>query len=356
MNRTGQLTVNRFGFDAIEVTCVGSEVVLRRAEGRWPNGESFAVEALRIRIDAAPDGGVPVLLRDAPLRLALAPEEGGLLAARVAFDANEPTGALKLHPELVPAVTHIGVWPPLVERLRTLQRAMTRRKKALAQLVVGAEDPTAGDLAFLSLVAGELPRLAHMVEHGVTSPEALFLALARLEAASSAIVAPREEAPEPRVFDINALGETLLPMLTGLVSVIGGPITPYQYAVVPLDKRDDGMYLGRFDEGTGDARDRRFFVEVQGGSMEERQSVARHLKIGDWAAMGELVHSTAPGVPTRWADKLPRDLVFFFGKPVLVLDLESDAWKAVVATGTIALYQPVNNGAISLRLLSVRTT
>jgi type VI secretion system protein ImpJ len=128
------------------------------------------------------------------------------------------------------------------------------------------------------------------------------------------------------------------------------------YKIVPLEKREDGMYLGKFDDPKL-PRTHELFLEAKGadeGTLRER--LPRLLKIGSWTQIGYILNAAMPGVRVGVEYRPPGAIPVKPGLVYLRVDQVGDYWNDILGSGTIAIYQPIDPQKVDLRLIAVQTS
>jgi type VI secretion system protein ImpJ len=190
----------------------------------------------------------------------------------------------------------------------------------------------------LHTLNGAIPVLSHFLENESTPPEPVYLALAKLVGELSTFSPDAESVTIPR-FDFLRLGDVFEPLFArtlGLLTVDSVPA----YVEIPLTKRSDGMFVGRFPEPR--VANHEFFVAVRSTvpEAETRDRIPQLLKIADWGKIVEVVKQARHGVraEVEWTPSnilpLRPGLTFFR------LRREGAFWDDVAKTSTIALCLP----------------
>ena len=112
-----------------------------------------------------------------------------------------------------------------------------------------AVDFQASDTAsswLLHTVNSYIPIVSHLVDHGLASPEDCYRTIGSLIGELCTFSADGDPTSIPK-FNYLELSEVFDPMFERAVSMITGVISE-SYVVVPLEKREDGMYLGKFED------------------------------------------------------------------------------------------------------------
>jgi type VI secretion system protein ImpJ len=122
---------------------------------------------------------------------------------------------------------------------------------------------------------------------------------------------------------------------------------------VPLEKRDDGMYLGKFEDPKI-PRTHEFFLEARGideGVLRDR--LPKLLKVGSWTQIGYILNAAMPGVRVSVEYRPPGAIPIKPGLVYLRVEQAGDYWNDMLSSGTIAIYQPIDPQKVDLRLIGV---
>jgi type VI secretion system protein ImpJ len=199
-----------------------------------------------------------------------------------------------------------------------------------------------------------IPIVSHLVDHGDCHPEDCFVVLASL-IGELCTFSPDGDPTCIHKFNYLDLGEVFPVMFDRAVQLISGVLAE-SYTVVPLEKRDDGMYLGKFEDPKL-PRTHEFFLEAQGideGTLRER--LPRLLKVGSWTQIGYILNAAMPGVRVGVEYRPPGAIPVKPGIVYLRVDQSGDYWNDILGSGTIAIYQPIDPQKVDLRLIAVQVT
>jgi type VI secretion system protein ImpJ len=154
-------------------------------------------------------------------------------------------------------------------------------------------------------------------------------------------------------FNYLELADVFDPMIERAIRQISGVLAE-SYVVVPLEKREDGMYLGKFEDPKL-PRTHELFLEAKGadeGILRER--LPRLLKIGSWTQIGYILNAAMPGVRVGVEYRPPGAIPVKPGLVYLRVDQAGDYWNDILGSGTIAIYQPIDPQKVDLRLIAVQ--
>jgi type VI secretion system protein ImpJ len=278
---------------------------------------------------------------------------------RIAQLVRDRTGAIVVKNNFIPPILHIGASEHLMAGMRRLLSALVGKQKALADgrrlRTAAAVDFQASDTAkfwMLHTMNSYIPIVSHMVDHGDAHPEQCYVTVGSLIGELCTFSADGDPTAIPK-FNYLELGEVFDPMFERAQHLIGGVLAE-SYVVVPLEKRDDGMYLGKFEDPKL-PRTHELFLEAKGtdeGTLRER--LPRLLKMASWTQIGYILNAAIPGVRVGIEYRPPGAIPVKPGLVYLRVDQAGDYWNDILGSGTIAIYQPIDPQKVDLRLIAVQ--
>jgi type VI secretion system protein ImpJ len=284
---------------------------------------------------------------------------------REAFDAirvcelvRAGTGAVVLKETHVPPVLQIRASPFILAGFRRLLGAMTARQRSLAEgrrmRTAAAIDFAASDAAkfwLLNALNTFIPIFSHIVDQSTTHPESAYLALSQLIGTLCTFAVDGDPTKIPK-FNYLQLGEVFGPMFDLAMALLNAVILE-RYVQIPLQKREDGMYLGKME----DPKVLRYeFYLAASGTVPEaqvRDRLPKLLKIASWNQIGAILNSAINGAKIDLEYRPPGALPIKPGVTFFKVIRTPDFWGDIAGTGTIALYQPVDPNALTLSLYAV---
>ncbi len=280
-------------------------------------------------------------------------------SVRVSQLVRDRTGAIVIKKNHIPPILHIGASDHLMTGMRRVLSALVGKQKSLAEgrrlRTAAAVDFQASDTAkfwMLHTMNSFIPIVSHLVDHGDCHPEQCFTVLGSLIGELCTFSADGDPTSIPK-FNYLELGDVFDPMFERALAMIGGVLAE-SYVVVPLEKRDDGMYLGKFEDPKL-PRTHELFLEAKGtdeGTLRER--LPRLLKIGSWTQIGYILNAAMPGVRVGIEYRPPGAIPVKPGLVYLRVDQAGDYWNDILGSGTIAIYQPIDPQKVDLRLIAVQ--
>ena len=313
-------------------------------------------------VDANTGTGEIPIDRGRPLVRLLFGEEvrGSFDAIRIGQLVRGPTGTVAIAPDCVPPVLRIGASPWIIQQFRGLLATMTARQKTLSQArrqrTAGSIEVDAADamrFMFLDLINGSIPMFAHMVDAGTMHPEQAYLVLAsfigRLCSFSDA-----DPTALPR-FDYLDLGATMAPMFA-LASRLLNSIISDRYAQIPLERREDGVHVGR--TSGQEVMNSDFYVAVWGTLPEAqvRERLPKLMKVASVNQIKAILSSAINGAQLELEYRPPSALPIKPGVTFFRLQRTAEFWSDIAATGTFALYHPFDPQALSVALYAIASS
>ena len=284
---------------------------------------------------------------------------------REAFDAirigelvRAGTGAVVLREQHVPPVMQLRASPFLVNGFRRLLGAMTARQRSLAEgrrmRTAAAIDFAASDSAkfwLLNALNTFIPSFAHLVDQSTAHPEDAYLALGQLIGTLCTFAVDGDPTTIPK-FNYLALGGVFEPMFERAMALLNAVILE-RYVQIPLQKREDGMYLGKMEDPK--ILRYEFYLAAQGSVPEAqvRERLPKLLKIASWNQIGAILNSAINGAKIDLEHRPPGALPIKPGVTFFKVVRTPDFWGDIAGTGTIALYQPVDPNSLTLSLYAV---
>ncbi|WP_437284398.1 type VI secretion system baseplate subunit TssK [Sorangium sp. So ce406] len=278
---------------------------------------------------------------------------------RIAQLVRDRAGAIVLRKSFIPSVLRINTSDHIMSGLRRVLSALVGKQKSLVEgrrmRTAASVDFQASDITkfwLLHTVNSYIPIVSHLVDHGAAHPEQCYVVLGSLIGELCTFSAADSDPTTIPKFNYLELEGVFDPMFDRAVTLISGLVTD-QFVIVPLEKREDGMYLGRFEDPKL-PRNHEMFLEAKGadeGTLRER--LPRLLKIGSWTQIGHILHSATPGVRVAIEYRPPGAIPVKPGLVYLRVDQAGDYWNDILGSGTIAIYQPIEPQKVDLRLIAV---
>ncbi len=260
---------------------------------------------------------------------------------------RQSDGGIVLRDTFVPPVLSISAAPFLVSGLHRVVGALLARQRELA---AGRKQRNAAAVEFhytdarrfwlLHTLNSAIPLLSHYLATPDVHPEEVYLALASLAGSLSTFAPDADLSSIPR-FNFGQLGDVFEQLFARVVSLLSVDAAP-AYVEIPLERRPDGMFVGRIPEPR--LGNHEFFVVVRSTLAEPvvRERVPQLVKIAGWRTIPDVVRQARHGVRVEidWAPST--SLPVKPGSCFFRLVREGPIWEDIVKSATIAVYLPAD--------------
>lgn len=268
-------------------------------------------------------------------------------------------GTLKVSDRYLPPLLRIEANAVLMSQLTRLVNAVSAKQNTLADRYRGRASAIvefgAADMVtfwYLHTVNSWIPTLMHLSHSGQVHPETLYLALVGLAGQLTTFEQQIDPQSLPRYNHAN-LGETFFPLFARLEKMLG-TVVSQQYKEIPLEQTQPGLFVAKIDDGAL-LRSHQLYL-VAGGEVPPnslRQDVPQYVKISSLDQIAHIVQAAVTGVDAPIDLSPPTAIPVRAEKLYLKLTQQGRYWDGVLASNTIAIYQPVQPDKVKLELLAV---
>ena len=294
------------------------------------------------------------------LRIVLGDEaRDAFVGIRVAQLTRSTTGEIILRHDFVAPVLKTEASSYLTNGFRRLLDVLTSKQRSLAenrrQRTKAAVEFQASDTAkfwLLHTINSHIPSFAHIVAQGTTHPEDAYLVLASLIGQLCTFAVDGDPTTIP-AFNFLDLGDSFGPMFQRAQYLLD-VVVAEKFVEIPLTKREDGMYLGQFEDRT--VLQYEFFIIATGAGVQEEQlrdRIPKLAKIASWSQITSIRNSAVNGAKLELEYRPPGALPLKQGGVYFRLKKTTDFWNDIAGTGSIAIYQPLEPEAVDLQLIAV---
>jgi type VI secretion system protein ImpJ len=311
-----------------------------------PDGQRRFSRVSRSMPDFNTGGGAQEIEVAVPsLRVLFGPERQDKMSALpVAQLVRQAGGQVIVRDTYVPPVLRISAAPFVTNGLQRALGAMTSRQRELASK---RKQKNAASIEFhytdarqfwlLHTLNGSIPLLTHLLQVPA-HPEEVYIALTALVAQLCTFAAEADPTSLPR-FDYNNLGEVFEQLFARVLSLLSIDSVP-PYVEVPLERRQDGMFVGKIPEPR--ILNHEFYVAVQSGMAEAlvRERIPNLLKVAAWNQIFDVVKQARHAVRTEVDFSPSSSLPIRPGLCFFRLRREGPFWEEIAKTSTLALYIP----------------
>jgi type VI secretion system protein ImpJ len=276
----------------------------------------------------------------------------GYGAIRICELIRTASGQAIVRDNHVPPVLHIDAAPFIKGGLHRVLTVAIAQRNALA----AERAQKAGNVEFHSTAAqtfwllhtlnGVIPRLAHLMESPRVHPEEVYVTVAGLVGELTSFVSDVDPTSITK-FNYLELGDVFETLFARAVSLITGE-RERPYTEIDLERRSDGMYLGKLRDPK--LVQRELFVAVRANLVEAvlRDRVPAVLKIAAWTQIYTVVKQAVRGVRVDVEWNPSAALPIRPGTCFFRLRKEGTHWDEIKTSSSIALYLPSDgdwNGA-----------
>lgn len=257
----------------------------------------------------------------------------------------------------IPPLLDCQASPFLKGFMAELQGMLAQRGQVLASRVSGAARGAVADVSdflLLLLINRTEPVIGHLLSIRGVHPESFYRLALSVAGESAAFTAPdRRPVPMPP-YRHDDLQNSFVPLITELRRAFSTVLE--QTAIpIPLEEMQHGVRLGRISDRTlvGGAS---FVLAVSAAIPHEelRQRFPRQVKICSPEQIREMYNLQLPGIALMPLPVAPRQLPYHAGSVYLELEPRSEFWKAVKASGGIALHVGGDFPDLSMELWAIR--
>lgn len=278
---------------------------------------------------------------------------------RIAQLVRDRAGAVVLKEAFVPSLLRIGASKWIMGSLRQLLSTMVGKQKQLAESrrmrTAASVDFEASDTIkfwMLHTMNSFIPTTSHFVDHGQAHPEDLYLLLGSI-IGELCTFSPDGDPTDLPKFNYLELTDSLEPMFARAIDMVRRAVSE-NYIILPLEKRPDGMYLGKFDDPTV-PRKHDFFLECSGSDEGTlREKLPKLLKVASWGQIGNILNAAIPGVRCEVEYRPPGAIPVKPGLVYLRVEMTGEYWNDVLNSNTVAMYQPIDPQKVNIRLIGVK--
>ena len=222
---------------------------------------------------------------------------------RLAQLERDRTGAIVLKKSFVPSMLHIGAStvpderaaPPPVRDGRQAEGPGRRPPHAHAPPRSTSRPRTWPSSGCCTPCNSFIPIVSHLIDHGDAHPEDLYVLLGSHHRRALHLLAGRRSDRSPEVQLPRARAGASSRCSSERLAMVAAVLAD-QYIIVPLEKREDGMYLGKFEDPTLPASTSSSSSAKGADEATLRERLPRLLKMASWTQIGYILNAAIPGV------------------------------------------------------------
>ena len=279
------------------------------------------------------------------LRLFLGDERrDGFSTIRICELMRQASGQAFVRDNHVPPVLHVDASPFIKAGLQRILTVAITQRNALAgersQKAAGVAFHAAAAQTFwlLHTLSGAIPLLSHLLETPRVQPEEVYLALVSLVGQLTSFGNDADPTSLPK-FHYQELGEVFETLFARALALISGQ-RERPYVEIELERRSDGMYLGRLRDAKLASRELLVAVRANLPDAVLRDRVPAVLKVAAWTRIYNVVKQAVRGVRVEVEWNPSGALPIRPGTCFFRVRRDGPYWDEIEASSSIALYLP----------------
>jgi len=262
-----------------------------------------------------------------------------------------------LDDNFIPAVLQVRASSRLAAIASELLGLFHQRGEALGGRVAATGRGAASELAdFLMLQAINRyePVLAHLVDIGLSHPEALYQFCVAAAGEFSTFTTTAKRPPRFPGYRHDHLKESFEPVVVALREAMSKVMT--QIAIsIPLEKRKFGVSVAIVpDKSLFSSAVFVLAARADGPAEHVRQRFPAQVKVAPAEKIGDLVRQGLPGVPVVAIPVAPRQIPFHAGYAYFELDQSHELWDQLKDSGGVAVYVSGEFPGLAMELWAIR--
>jgi type VI secretion system protein ImpJ len=280
---------------------------------------------------------------------------------KIAEVARDASGNLALNDPYVPPVLRIEASPFILAGMRRLLRLMSTRRRALAEAARERGDATveynAGDITrflLLNAINTYLPVLNHLVDMPEVPPRTAYVWMITLAGQLATFSAEFDPSTMPK-FNYTDLRSTFEPLFARITELLQATVKEH-YVSMPLDGREDGMYLGQLtDDRIMGCSKYLIGIRSQVAEQEVANTLPRLSKMASWGDINSILSAATPGAAVEVTFRPPPEIPIKAGVVYFTVSTDNNYWRNIVTDRQIAVYlpRPFDPGQTKIELLGI---
>ncbi|HJL14165.1 MAG TPA: type VI secretion system baseplate subunit TssK [Sandaracinaceae bacterium LLY-WYZ-13_1] len=268
------------------------------------------------------------------------------IVLKIAEITRDASGNLALNDPYIPPILQIEASPFILAGMRRILRLMSTRRRSLAEAQRERGDATveynAGDITrflLLNAINSYLPIMNHLVDMPEVPPRVAYMWMITLGGQLATFSAEFDPANLPK-FNHNDLRSTFEPLFARITELLQATVKEH-YVAMPLDGREDGMYLGQLtDDRLIGCSKYLIGVRSQIAEQEVANTLPRLSKMASWGDINSILSAATPGAAVEVTYRPPPEIPVKAGVVYFVISTDNNYWRNIINDRQIALYLP----------------
>lgn len=265
---------------------------------------------------------------------------------KIAELCRDASGNLALNDPYVPPILQVEASPFILAGMKRLLRLMSTRRRSLAEAARERGDATveynAADITrflLLNAINTYLPVLNHLVDMPDVPPRVAYTWMLALAGQLTTFSATVDPLALPK-FNYNDLRSTFEPLFARITELLQATVKEH-YVSMPLDGREDGMYLGQLtdDRIIGCSK---YLLGVRSAIAEQEvaNTLPRLSKMASWGDINSILSAATPGASVEVTFRPPPEIPIKAGVVYFIVSTDNNYWRNIVTDRQVALYLP----------------
>ncbi|MBV7584607.1 type VI secretion system baseplate subunit TssK [Pseudomonas sp. PDM33] len=288
-------------------------------------------------------------------------ENAEYLTCPVARVQRDGQGVWTLDPSFVPPLLSFDAHPPLLEQLDNLKTQLAAKRSRLMGMRRESNqrmaDFAVADVSLfwlLNALNSYQPVLADLLAHPGRHPELVYLELIKLAGSLLTFSLEHDISAIP-AYRHEQLEAVFLPLFR-LISTLLEASLPSRVIALDLERPTANRWQVALHDGRlreADGADFYLSVRTSVPAAQVQSQFPRLCKVGSPDDVDHLVNVALDGVPLLPLSHVPAAIPVRLGNQYFALDLNHPMGRAMLSSGTCALYVPGTLGDVQLDLFAV---
>ena len=268
------------------------------------------------------------------------------IVLKVAELTRDASGNLAQNDPYIPPILQIEASPFILAGMRRILRLMSTRRRSLAEAQRERGDATveynAGDITrflLLNAINSYLPIMNHLVDMPEVPPRVAYVWMITLGGQLATFSAEFDPANLPK-FNYNDLRSTFEPLFARITELLQATVKEH-YVSMPLDGREDGMYLGQLtdDRIIGCSK---YLIGIRAPVPEQEvaTTLPRLSKMASWGDINSILSAATPGAAVEVTYRPPPEIPVKAGVVYFVVSTDNNYWRNIINDRQVAVYLP----------------
>jgi type VI secretion system protein ImpJ len=273
--------------------------------------------------------------------------------------SSSPNGTIELDKNFVPPLLSVYANHYLLDFLKQILTTLQQRKKQLIERLSGIDQyGVAGisELMYLQIINKYEPLLKHIESLQLVHPERLYCLWLQLASELQTFTNAERCYPNPPIYNHEDLTKTFTTLTSDLREA-------FNYIFDEKAKRFKlqfysgyGLYIATFPDASVFERYPSFVLACKADIPKEQLSLIlpKNIKVSSRNDIQNLVNRQLPGIAVKTMPSAPRQIPFHAEYVYFELNTNSELWKNIKSTRTLAICFSKNFAHIDIQLWAIK--